>query len=157
MGEENTMSAVEPSVTSNPRAGGTESGETQQPQQRNGDGLLKDACEIDRTFPRSAFISVAVYCLLIFCTYRCANVEEWEYLEGGEKQAAVLAFVVLLVTILLQTVHIYVGSEATDLSGILVAAMAVMMVAMTTNGIMAFGPTIVTFDKVTNARYDGHL
>ena len=113
---------------------------------------LLDAEDLDKTFPVAALWTVSTYCLLLLCTYYSAEETEWEYLQGGEKQAATLAFVVFLITILVQVMHISVGNEASDFSGILVAAMVVMMVAMVTNGIMAFGPTVVTFDKITNAR-----
>jgi len=92
------------------------------------------------------------YVVLILATYYSTPMEEWEYLKGGEQQAAALAFVVLLVTILVQIMHSCVGSDASDLSGVMIAALTVMVVAMITNGLMAFGPTVVTFDKFTNAR-----
>lgn len=137
------------SVTSNPRA------ETSEPDKRHHCGnneALKDAGEVDGTFYRASLIAVLAYCFLLFCTYRYAGEEEWQYLEGGEKQASLLASVVLLVTILVQIIHICMGPEANDLSGILLAATVVMIVALITNCIMAFGPTIVTFDKITNSR-----
>ena len=117
-----------------------------------GETVLKDAEQIDKTFPKAALLSVLFYCILLSTTYYFTPMEKWEYLEGGEQQAATLAFVVLLVTILVQVMHTCVGSEASDLSGIMVAALTVMVVAMITNGLMAFGPTVVTFDKFTNAR-----
>lgn len=119
---------------------------------RFGEKLLRDAGEIDKTFHKAALISVIFYCVLLSCTYYFTPVGEWEYLEGGEQQAAMLAFVVLLVTILVQFMHIFVGTEASDLSGIMVAAFTVMVVALITNGLMAFGPTVVAFDKFTRSR-----
>jgi len=117
-----------------------------------GEPILKDAEKVDKTFPKAALFTVVFYSVLISATYYFTPMEEWEYLEGGEQQAAALAFVVLTVTILVQLMHICVGSEASDLSGVMIAALTVMVIAMITNFLMAFGPTVVTFDKFTNAR-----
>ena len=76
-----------------------------------------------------------------------ANERQW-YLERAVPQTA---FWILLVSLASQGVTLYYRSTHKP-SGILFAGMTVLLVSATTNALLAWGPTMVVFDKVTQSR-----
>jgi len=104
-------------------------------------------------FPVAANISAAVYLLMLSAVYSTTPREEWEYLEGGERESAKLAFCILGVATLLVLVPVaYQRRAMTRMSGIIYAAVETQVVAMATNGLLAWGPNVVNVDPITHSR-----
>jgi signal transduction histidine kinase len=122
-----------------------------------------DGC--DRIFRQATALSAFVWMLLVASVYAITPSDEWVYLQGKEKEAAVVAFYVLavsLIFILIPSIGL-LQIDATrpcqsnlglskKWSGILVAAVAVQCIAIATNALLAWAPTVVHIDPITGAR-----
>jgi signal transduction histidine kinase len=122
-----------------------------------------DGC--DSIFRQATACTVCVWMLLVATVYAITPSDEWEYLQGKEKEAAIVAFYVLVVSlffVLIQPLGL-LQIDATrpcqsnlrvskKWSGILVAAVAVQCIAISTNALLAWAPTVVRVDPITGAR-----
>jgi hypothetical protein len=119
----------------------------------------------DRIFRQATAITVFVWLLLVSSVYAITPSDEWVYLTGKEREAAAGAVYVLFVALFFVLIH-PLGLLQIDAtrpshrslrfsnkwSGILVAAVTVQCIAITTNALLAWAPTVVRVDPVTGAR-----
>ena len=110
-----------------------------------------DAATVDALFPRAAAFSFAVWLLLVVLVSTQTPIQYHEILRSEERTAAFLAAIVMLVTILAMLVPSFFFKQSYA-SGIVVAGTVVCFVAMCTNLLLCFRPTVVMVDPVTNAR-----
>ena len=116
--------------------------------------------EIDRMFVPAAWISAVVWFLMVLLSYAAVPRAQWVYLPQSEQRAAALACYVMCITILLvsmplllqSTTPFHSRSSRSCWSGIIKAALVVLVVAAMTNALLAFFPTIVLVDPITRAR-----
>jgi len=122
---------------------------------KKNDALI-DIQHVARMFPIATGLSVAMWFFLLLFVYSLVPSEQYVYLEGGEREAAAAACFAFFVSTGLSVIPLVIrrGSEHTkdDVPGILVAGIAVQIVAMFTNGLLAWAPTVVVVDPVTHAR-----
>jgi signal transduction histidine kinase len=128
--------------------------------------LLMDVVGCDRIFRRATALAVCTWLSLVVTVYAITPSNEWEYLEGQEREAAAVAFYVLVVSLFFVLIHplgilqihatksTHGSSSAANnkWSGILVAAVAVICTAICTNALLAWAPTVVRVDPFTGAR-----
>jgi hypothetical protein len=124
--------------------------------------LLQDAIVIDAMFPKASILAVSVYLLLLAAVYGLVPSQyEREYLQGAERDCALLAagmiaLTTYLIVLPLGFVHGGMGSRQgrsfPALSGVLIAALTTMAMSICTNLLLALAPTIVVVDPITHAR-----
>lgn len=125
--------------------------------------LLVGAAESDALFIKATKITFVSWLALLGAVCLVAPEDSWERLEGVEQTAAATAFcclVLCLVLVMVVPLGIIPTSGAGDsnpkakfqISGVLVAAITVQLVAMATNFMLAWLPTVVMVDPITGAR-----
>lgn len=111
---------------------------------------LLEIGEIDQMFVWAANASIVTWVTLLAVVYGSAPRSEWEYLNDGERYAASMAFFMLLIASFLILSPFCVQKR--PMSAIVYAAIVTQVISMLTNGILAFLPTVVKVDEVTQAR-----
>ena len=111
---------------------------------------LLDVEETDRMFLKASFITIVVWLFCICLVFSSST--PTERLEGTEREAASIAFWMLFVIFIVVWLLTSWPTSKTSISGILVASLTVQMIAMATNALLAWYPTIVIVDQVTGAR-----
>ena len=122
-----------------------------------GDGTkencLVDVNHIDAMFPIATAVAFAFWIVMILLVYSLVPPEQYIYLDGAEREAASAACYVFIVSTSLTLVPMLVRrNEKREVSGVVWACFAVQFIAMCTNGLLAWAPTVVVVDKVTHAR-----
>jgi hypothetical protein len=125
---------------------------------------LADATAVDRIFPKAAALAVVVWILLLLFVYTyipSSGRYPLAYLNRQEQEAATLAFCIMCVATVLLIMPFVFGRASmapgrdngrrSNLSGVVIAALAVQLVSCATNGILAFLPNVVIVDPVTHA------
>jgi hypothetical protein len=126
---------------------------------------LMDVVGCDRIFRQATVLCVCVWLSLVASVYAITPFNEWEYLQGKEREAAATAFYVLVLSLfyfLIQPLGLLQINATRSSrsnrrarnkwSGILVAAVAVQCTAIATNALLAWAPTVVRVDPITGAR-----
>jgi len=122
-------------------------------QDHNVDEPLMATYRVDRMFPLAANIAAGIFVALLCLVYTINPVEEWQYLPDSERTVATVAFSIAAMSITLVLITFGFGlQEGGKMSGIVYAGLVVMSISMTTNGILAFAPTVVKNDPVIYSR-----
>lgn len=120
--------------------------------------------EIDKMIPVAIKAVVSVWLTLLLLVHCLVDSKDLVYLEGGEREACLMACAIFAVSISVTLVPVYaqklgfVGSGLVDpnnpkkMSSILCALVMVQSIAGFTNFLMAFFPTVVVVDPYTHAR-----
>jgi hypothetical protein len=128
--------------------------------------------QVNQMFAKAANIALAAYVCLVALVYGLAPADKRLPLPPQERQAAVIALAVLVVAFILAMTRFALvstnsssgtsggsgsGSAATHswrqrMGGIVYASIVVQFVAITTNALLAFAPTVVLVDPVTHSR-----
>jgi hypothetical protein len=112
--------------------------------------------QVNQMFARAANLALATYACLVALVFGLTPAEKVEYLPPQERHAAAVALVVLVVAfILAMTRFAFVSSNSSwrqHMGGIVYASMVTQMVAIMTNALLAFAPTVVLIDPVTHSR-----
>lgn len=124
------------------------------PHEGGGDQLeLLGVHRINMLFPLAANVSLLLYILLLCLIYSITNPDQWAYLPDTERHAAFAAFLILLVSnILGSSRFVFQRKFKRHMSGIVYASMLTQGIAMTTNLMLAFLPTLALVDPVTHSR-----
>ena len=108
---------------------------------------------INRMFPVAANLSLAVYLLLLGSVYYFTPREQWQYLPEPERQAAWMAFMILVVSnALIVSRFAFHRKWKRHMGGIVYASMLCQGVAIVTNWLLACAPTVVLIDPITHSR-----
>ena len=114
---------------------------------------LMSTYRVNRMFPIAANIAAVVFVFLLYFVYRITPVEEWQYLPDSERLVATIAFsIAAMSTTTVVITFIFWRHETGRVSGIVYAGLVVMIISMTTNGILAFAPTVVKNDPIIYSR-----
>ena len=116
---------------------------------------LIDLQDVDKMFPVAVTAAIILWLSLLLLVFNMVPPEEYVYLEGPEKEAAAAAVYIFLVSFGLSCVPLYVRKltgRKIHVSGVLCALIAVQFIALTTNALLAYAPTVVMVDPVTHAR-----
>lgn len=113
----------------------------------------REMLRTDRHFKFVSIGAIVVFVTMVWLSYVVAGDQCAEQLQA-EQTAASIAFVCLTVSLVLQLLPLftYKRSEHPPISGVIFAAIVVQLIALITNGIMAFGSAPVIIDPVTGAR-----
>mmetsp|Transcript_126436 Transcript_126436/g.354044 ORF Transcript_126436/g.354044 Transcript_126436/m.354044 type:complete len:962 (+) Transcript_126436:88-2973(+) len=108
---------------------------------------------VNKMFPIAANMCAVVFVALLYCVYSITPIEEWEYLPDSERTVALVAFAVSAMSSLTVFISFMCWQhEFGKVSGIVYAGLVVMLISVTTNGILAFAPTVVKVDATINTR-----
>lgn len=131
---------------------------------------LADIEQTDAIFPFLAMGSLAVYFALLgivfWTTSKIAEESCVEELgqeameralaeqgqESMERAVAQTAFWILAVSLVVQLIPITIGFMQRKPSGILIAGLLVLFISTITNALLAWGPSVVAYDRVTRSR-----
>jgi signal transduction histidine kinase len=116
---------------------------------------LEDIKRVDRHFRLNAYFVTATWLLLILICYKVTPEENFEVLEGPELYSALFACTFLGLSLLgrLSTVFWLESKGRSGISGVLVAALTVQVIALLNSGLMACGiPIPVITDPILGNR-----
>ena len=113
---------------------------------------LLEIDKINILFRRASVLSAITWIVLVIVVYTMTPREQWKYLSDPERECATLAFCILLTSMVMTLSPFFVQRKLQTMSPIVYAAIVTQLVAICTNGILAFCPTVVKVDPVTNAR-----
>ena len=118
---------------------------------------MLDYSELDRSLVIAALITALTWILLNGIVYTCfLDQQHWQVLEGWERQAPLFASVILMTSLTLLympfVLVLKTGQKPSRPSGIIFAAVIVMVMTIVTNLQLALTPTLVLDDPVTNQR-----
>jgi hypothetical protein len=115
---------------------------------------LIDVSAVDRLFLPASLLAVSVYIALLALVYNMTPREEWVYLEGVESNVPAAVSCMLLCSILLSLTPLLVVQSLprAGTSGIFWCNMTIQCISLSTNALMAWGPSVVKEDPVTLAR-----
>jgi hypothetical protein len=99
-------------------------------------------------------LAFAAWVSLLLAVYAVTPTESLEVLQDEEKNAAATAFYLLLGSFSLATVNPVMSMMCREkrLNGIILAALTVQFISLSTNALLAWAPTPVMVDPVTHAR-----
>ena len=113
---------------------------------------LRDATSIDSLFPKAACFMVACFLLIHLGIYVAYPSDTRAPLNQDEQSLCFNAGIVMFVAILANLLRPQLLQSGRAPSGIVLAGVLVSTLAMVTNLLLAFYPTIVLVDKVTKSR-----
>ena len=113
---------------------------------------LRDVRSIDSLFPTAAYLTLGSWFLLLLLVYGFFPGARWEPARKEEQDMCLIAAVTMFVTIAAIALHHQVRGHGTRPSGVVMAGVLVCCIAMITNLHLAFFPTVVLVDKVTQSR-----
>jgi signal transduction histidine kinase len=116
---------------------------------------LKEIMRVDRHFRLNAYFVTVLWLLLILICYKVTPEENFEVLEGPELYSALFACTFLGLSLLARfsTVFWLESQGRTGISGVLVAALTVQIIAMLNSGLMSCGiPIPVMNDPILGNR-----
>lgn len=112
--------------------------------------------QVNRMFGRAANLALGAYAGLLALVYSMTPADRWQYLAPQERRAAATAALVLAVAfVLVMSRFAFVSRNATwrqHMGGIVYASVVTQSVAIFTNLLLAFAPTVVVVDRVTGSR-----
>ena len=113
---------------------------------------LLEIDKINILFRRASTLSAITWIVLVIVVYAITPREQWKFLSDPERECATLAFCILLTSTVMTLSPFLVERKIQTMSPIVYAAIVTQLVAVCTNGILAFCPTVVKVDPVTHAR-----
>jgi hypothetical protein len=109
--------------------------------------------QVNKTFPIAANLSLLCYLVLLGIVYSITPQSEWQYLPETERQAASAAFWILLVSdVLVLTKLLFQRNWKRHVGGIVYACFVCHAIAIATNLLLAYAPTVVLVDPYTHSR-----
>jgi hypothetical protein len=112
--------------------------------------------QVNQMFSKAANLALATYVCLVALVFGLTPAEKVEYLPPQERHAAAVALVVLVVAFILAMTRFAFTSTNDSwrqhMGGIVYASMVTQTVAIMTNAMLAFAPTVVLIDPVTHSR-----
>lgn len=127
--------------------------EDEPPDDSDADQPLMGANRINKLFPTAANLALVTYLFLLVLLYSVTPRSEWTYVTTYESHAATVAFLILLVSNMLITSRFFFQQKwKHHMDGIVYASMVCQAISMSTNLLLAFAPTIIKLDPVTNSR-----
>lgn len=107
---------------------------------------------IDRHFHYVALLGIACWIVLVTLCYMWTPPQNLEKLDGMEKTAPLMAFALVLLSVLSKLFPLFYRDIRSVNSGLLVLSTTVQVVALLTDAMMAFLPTPVVMDPVLGTR-----
>ncbi|KAL7564297.1 hypothetical protein ACA910_014358 [Epithemia clementina (nom. ined.)] len=112
--------------------------------------------EVDRLVGIAAVFAFLCWLSLLLFVYTVTPASDWTYLEGVERQAPLLAAIVLSTSLFMLCMPflniLKAGQRTSRPSGVVFAAVMTMIVAIITNILLSCFPTAVMIDPVMGAR-----
>eukprot|EP00523_Entomoneis_sp_CCMP467_P022964 CAMPEP_0168827680 /NCGR_PEP_ID=MMETSP0727-20121128/122_1 /TAXON_ID=265536 /ORGANISM="Amphiprora sp., Strain CCMP467" /LENGTH=1091 /DNA_ID=CAMNT_0008880851 /DNA_START=70 /DNA_END=3342 /DNA_ORIENTATION=- len=116
---------------------------------------MLDASEVDRYLTRAAIFALGSWLILVAIIFTLVPDEQWEHLQGVEKEAPLIATIVLVAVLTYAYSSIFLGNwqnGGPHPSGILIASFVTVMITIFTNLHLAFSSTPVLIDPFTGLR-----
>ena len=111
---------------------------------------LLDLQATESIFMSCTLAALSTYIFLLSFGYTMIPSENLVYMHGAEQQVAATAAIVFVVSILLTLIPLWFRKQ--PISSVVLCGLIIQSVALCTNLLLAFAPTIILRDPITHAR-----